>query len=384
MILAIPLAWLQLQRERIRLLVAVAGIAFAVVLMMMQFGFRDALFKAAVRFHDGIHADIVLISPQSTALIAMKTFTRRRLFQAGGFPGVESISPLYLGFGLWRNPVDKSTRQLLVIGVDPTSDSFVLPGVRENRTTLKLPDHALFDVDSRAQFGPVQQLLTEYGQVVTEVSGRTITVKGLFHMGANFGADGNLLTSDVNFLRMFPRRNVGLIDVGLVKVKPGTNIPQLVAEMQRNLPNDVLVLTHQGFVDFERTYWEKSTAIGFIFSLGALMGFIVGTVIVYQVLYTDVSDHLPEYATLKAMGYRTIYFYGVVMQESLILSIFGYIPGFAVAFLLYNGIQKATSLPVEMTVERALMVFVLTITMCTLSGAIAMRRIQAADPADIF
>ncbi|MDS3861637.1 ABC transporter permease DevC [Thermosynechococcaceae cyanobacterium BACA0444] len=384
MILAIPLAWLQLQRERIRLLVAVAGIAFAVVLMMMQFGFRDALFKAAVRFHDGINADIVLISPQSTALIAMKTFTRRRLYQAGGFAGVESVSPLYLGFGLWRNPVDKTTRQLLVIGVDPTADSFILPGVRENREKIKLADHALFDVDSRAQFGPVNQLLQDNGRVITEVSGRQITVDAAFHMGANFGADGNLLTSDLNFLRLFPRRLVGLIDVGLIKVKPGTNVEALVAQMRAELPNDVLVLTHQGFVDFERTYWEKSTSIGFIFSLGALMGFIVGTVIVYQVLYTDVSDHLPEYATLKAMGYRNLYFYGVVMQESLILSVLGYIPGFAVAFLLYNLIYRATALPVGMTVERALMVFVLTVMMCTVSGGIAMRRVQAADPADIF
>ncbi|AFY62641.1 ABC transporter permease DevC [Synechococcus sp. PCC 6312] len=384
MIFAIPLAWLQLQRERIRLLVAVAGIAFAVVLMMMQFGFRDALFKAAVRFHDGINADIVLISPQSTALIAMKTFTRRRLYQAGGFVGVESVSPLYLGFGLWRNPVDKTTRQLLVIGVDPTADSFILPGVRENREKIKLADHALFDVDSRAQFGPVSQLLQDNGRVITEVSGRQITVDAAFHMGANFGADGNLLTSDLNFLRLFPRRPVGLIDVGLIKVKPGTAVETLVAQMRAELPNDVLVLTHQGFVDFERTYWEKSTSIGFIFSLGALMGFIVGTVIVYQVLYTDVSDHLPEYATLKAMGYRNLYFYGVVMQESLILSVLGYIPGVAVAFVLYNLIYRATALPVGMTVERALMVFVLTVMMCTVSGGIAMRRVQAADPADIF
>lgn len=384
MIFAIPLAWLQLQRERIRLLVALAGIAFAVVLMMMQFGFRDALFKAAVRFHEGINADIVLISRQSTALIAMKTFTRRRLYQAAGFAGVESVSPLYLGLGLWRNPVDKTTRQLLVIGVDPMSDSFILPGVRENREKIKLSDHALFDADSRADFGPIGQLLAENGRVITEVSGRQITVDAAFHMGANFGADGNLLTSNQNFLRLFPRRSVGLIDVGLIKVKPGTDIEQLVTQMRANLPNDVLVLTHQGFVDFERTYWENGTSIGFIFSLGALMGFIVGTVIVYQVLYTDVSDHLPEYATLKAMGYRNLYFYGVVMQESLILSVLGYIPGFAVAFILYNLIHQATSLPVGMTVERALMVFVLTIMMCTVSGGIAMRRVQAADPADIF
>ncbi len=384
MILTIPLAWLQLKRERIRLLVAVAGISFAVVLMMMQFGFRDALFKAAVRFHEGVNADVVLISPQSTALIAMKPFSRRRLFQVAGFPGVESITPLYLGFGLWRNPETKATRQLMVLGIDPTSEAFSLPGVAENIEKIKLSDHVLFDADSRPEFGPVAELFTAQGPFSTELSGRTVTISGLFQMGANFGADGNLLTSNLNFLRIFPERNVGLIDVGLIKVKPGTDIPGLVSEIRAALPNDVLVLSHPDFVEFERTYWENSTSIGFIFSLGALMGFIVGTVIVYQVLYTDVSDHLPEYATLKAMGYRNVYFYGVVMQESLILSVLGYLPGFAVAIVLYNLIQGATSLPVWMTSERALMVFVMTVLMCTISGGIAMRRVQAADPADIF
>ncbi len=384
MIFAIPLAWLQLIRERIRLVVAVAGIAFAVVLMMMQFGFRDALFKAAVRFHEGVNADVVLISPQSTALIAMKPFSRRRLFQAAGFPGVESITPLYIGFGLWRNPETKATRQLMVLGIDPTSEAFNLPGVQENLAKIKLSDHVLFDADSRAEFGPIAEMFESQGSLTTELSGRNITVSGLFHMGANFGADGNLLTSNLNFLRIFPERSVGLIDVGLIKAKPGTDIPGLVELMRADLPNDVLVLSYKEFIEFERSYWENSTSIGFIFSLGALMGFIVGTVIVYQVLYTDVSDHLPEYATLKAMGYRNIYFYGVVMQESLILSVLGYLPGFAVAFLLYSLIQGATSLPVFMTSERALMVFVLTVFMCTISGGIAMRRVQAADPADIF
>ncbi|WJI23574.1 ABC transporter permease DevC [Thermosynechococcus sp. B0] len=384
MIFAIPLAWLQLIRERIRLLVAIAGIAFAVVLMLMQFGFRDALFKAAVRFHESLNTDIVLISPQSTALIAMRSFPRRRLYQAAGFEGVESVSPLYLSFGLWRNPINKSTRQLMVIGVDPLAVSISVSDTPHWQEAIKLADHVLFDAQSRTEFGPIPELYRQGEEVTTEVSGRKITVAGLFRMGANFGADGNLLTSDLNFLRLFPERHPGLIDVGLVRVQPGVNTKALARRMNASLGNDVLVMTREEFAEFERSYWEKSTSIGFIFSLGALMGFIVGSVIVYQILYTDVTDHLAEYATLKAMGYRDIFFYGVVMQESLILSCMGYVPGFIVSFLLYILIARATSLPVWMTVERASLVFTLTVLMCTLSGAIAMRRIQAADPADIF
>lgn len=384
MIFAIPLAWLQLIRERIRLIIAVAGIAFAVLLMMMQFGFRDALFEASVRFHESLNADIVLISPETTALIAMKQFPRRRLYQAGGFAEVAAITPLYLDFGLWRNPIDKTTRQLMVIGIDPYAEAFDLPGAETWIETLKLPDYVLFDGDSRLEFGPIPELFATGEPVSTEVSGRRITVGGIFNMGASFGADGNLITSDLNFLRMFPRRSPGLVDVGLIQVKPGVNPEELAEQMRQVLDNDVLVFTHAEFAEFERTYWEQSTAIGFIFTLGALMGFIVGTVIVYQVLYTDVSDHLAEYATLKAMGYQDTYFYGVVMQESLILSCLGYIPGFLVAYAFYGLIQGATSLPVGMTFARALMVFTLTIFMCTLSGGIAMRRVQSADPADIF
>lgn len=383
--MAIPLAWLQLKREKIRLLVAVAGITFAVLLIMVQLGFRDALFKSAVTFHESLNTDIVLISPQSTALIAMKSFSRRRLYQTLGFEGVKSVSPLYLGFGLWRNPQTRGTRQLMVIGLEPTQQVFNLPGLTpENQAKLKLEDVVLFDSASRPEFGPIANLFNSGQQIVTEVSGQRIKVGGLFTMGANFGADGNLFTSDLNFLRMFPKRSPGAIDIGLIEVNPGADIEKIIAAMRQALPKDVLVLSKAGFANVERKYWEDSTSIGFIFGLGAMMGFIVGTVIVYQVLYTDVSDHLPEYATLKAMGYKSTYLYSVVLQESLILSVMGYIPGFFVVSGLYTLIRNATALPVGMTAERALNVFILTMFMCVISGAIAMRRVQSADPADIF
>ncbi|WP_338038570.1 ABC transporter permease DevC [Neosynechococcus sphagnicola] len=383
-ILGIPLAWLQLTREKMRLLIALAGIGFAVILMFMQLGFRDALFISAVRLHEQLQGDIFFISPQSTALIAMRSFPQRRLYQALGFAGVQSVSPVYLDFGIWRNPENRRPRQLLVIGIDPDDRVFDLPGVQAHLDQIKLSDVVLFDAASRAEFGPIPDLLQRRGSVVTEVSGRRVTVGGTFTLGASFGADGNLITSDLNFLRIFDRRRKGLIDVGLVRLQPGADVTQVLSRLRSSLPQDVRILSRQEFINFERSYWETSTAIGFIFSLGTAMGFIVGTVIVYQILYTDVSDHLPEYATLKAMGYTSFYLLSVVFQEALILSILGYIPGFALCLGLYDLTRNATSLPVSMTVYRSITVMCLTVLMCLISGAIAVRKVQAADPADIF
>lgn len=383
----ITLSWLQLKREKTRLLVAIAGIGFADLLMFMQFGFRDALFESAITFHAKLDGDIFLVSPQSTALIAMKSFPQRRLYQALAFEGVESISPLYIGFGLWKNPdpSQRNTRQIMVIGIDPSQQVFLLPKVTENQDKIKDADVILFDDASRPEFGPIKKYFDEGNVVETEIDNRRVKVGGLFTLGASFGADGNIITSDLNFLRIFnTRRQKGIIDVGIIKVKPGTDVQKVVNEMRANLPNDIKVLLRADFVEQERKYWEESTAIGFIFTLGAGMGFIVGIVIVYQILYTDVSDHLPEYATLKAMGYPDFYFLSVVFQEAVILAVIGYIPGFAISSLLYNLARAGTSLPMYMNLAKAITVLTLTFIMCCLSGAIAVRKLSAADPADIF
>lgn len=384
MLLAIPLAWLQLAREKVRLAVALAGIGFAVILMMMQLGFQEALFTAAVNFHVNLNTDIVLINPQSTTLFAIKNFSRRRLYQAAGVAGVESVTPLYLDFGLWRNPDNRSTRQLMVIGFEPSQKVFTLPGVEEHLEDIKRPDVVLFDENSRPEYGRIAQKFKAGKTITTEVSGRRITVGGLFQLGASFSADGNLITSDLNLIRMLPNRSLGLIDIGLIKVKTGTNVNAVIQTLKQTLPDDVIVLSKQGFVRFERNYWETSTTIGFIFTLGTMMGFIVGMVIVYQILYTDVSDHLAEYATLKAMGYKSRFLYSVVLQEAFILAVLGFIPGFALCLGLYKLVRDGTALPMFMTWDRIITVFFLTLIMCIVSGVIAMRRVQAADPADIF
>ena len=381
----IPLAWLQLSHEKVRLLVAIAGIGFADILMFMQLGFRDALFDSAVRFHANVNGDVFLISPQSTSLIAMKSFPRRRLYQTLAFQGVDSATPIYLGFKIWKNPYDKSTRQIMIIGFNPADKKlFELPGIAENIDKLQLPDTYLFDVKSRAQFGPIEEKFKSGESIQTEVGGRKIGIGGLFTLGASFGADGNILASDTNFIRMFDKRNAGLIDVGVVKLKPGTDLAATIKAMKAYFPEDVKVFSKEEFIDFERGYWQNSTSIGFIFTLGTVMGFIVGIVIVYQILYTDVADHLSEYATLKAMGYTDFYLLTVVFQEAVILSIVGFFPGMLAAVGLYTMTRNATSLPLLMTIARATTVMILTMIMCTISGAIAVRKLRAADPADMF
>jgi len=381
----IPLAWLQLTREKIRLLVALAGIAFACILMFMQLGFQDSLLESAIRFHVALKGEIFLVSPQSNALIAMNTFSQRRLYQALGFEGVRAISPVYVGFALWKNPQTRRTRSIFVVGVDPSADLLELPELTPDKLEeIKKADVVLFDRRSRSEFGPIPEWFEAGREVFTEVGNRRVQVGGLFKMGATFGADGTILTSDLNFLRIFPQRERGLVDIGVVQLQPGVDPDPLVRQMRALLPEDVRVLSRAEFIDMERTYWEEGTAIGFIFGLGVAMGFIVGIVIVYQILYTDVSDHLAEYATLKAMGYTDTYLLGVVFQEAILLAGLGYIPAFALSVLLYDLTANATLLPIAMTFNRAVLVLLLAVSMCFISGAIAVRRLRAADPADIF
>ncbi|MBD2448481.1 FtsX-like permease family protein [Nostoc sp. FACHB-152] len=380
----IPLAWLQMTRDKTRLAVALAGIGFADILMFTQLGFRDALYYSNVQFHSSLQGDIVLINRQSNAILSMKSFSQRRLYKALDLPTVQSVHPIYLDYTIWKNPDTGRTRTILIYGINPEVNIFNLPGVQENLDKLNLPDTVLFDRSSRQEYGPIAANFDKGQNITAEVRRRKIKVVGLFTLGTSFGADGNLITSDVNFLRIFTNRQRGLVDIGVIKVKPGANVNAVAQDLRNYLPQDINVLTKQEFIDFERHYWASSTAIGFIFSLGTIMGFIVGTVIVYQILYTEVSDHLSEYATLKAIGYTQKYLLIVILQEALLLACLGYLPGWFFTMLMYQKAKEATLLPIFMSFERAITVLILTMIMCFISGAIAVRKLRSADPADIF
>ena len=385
MVAAIALMWLQLKREKMRLAMAVLGVGFAVVLVFMQLGFRDALFEGSVRYHNAFDYDLVMLSPKTDFIVRPEGFSRRRLFQALGADGVESVSSVYLGKAVWRNPLSPSeSRTIYVVGFDPSESVLHLTGIDENQALLRMPDTALFDAHSREEFGPIATLYRERGAFLTEIGNREIEIVGLFELGTSFGIDASLVTSDLNFRRLFPNRNAGNIDLGLIRLVPGEDLEAVRERILARIPEDVVLLTREAFVAREVAYWSSATPIGYIFSFGAIIGLTVGAIIVYQILFADVADHLSEYATLKAMGYTHGYLVRVVLKEAVVLGVLGYVPGLVASFYLYAAAANATQLPMKLTPPLAAAVLGLTIAMCAFSGVLTLRKLRGIDPAEVF
>lgn len=379
-----PLGFKQLWHDRTRLLTAIAGITFADVLIFMQLGFSDALYTTNTQYPASLNADLVIISTQAKNFNQLRTFPRRRLYQAMDVPGVANADALYIGSLEWRNPQTRKETSMMLMGQNPDRPAFTLPAVNQQLDAIRLPDAVLFDRASRGEYDEVIAQVEAGERVTSEIGLRTVTVAGLFEVGASFADDGALITSDQNFLRLRPRRSAGAVSLGLIRLEPEAVPEAVVADLAARLPEDVRIFTHEDYVDFELADIQGESPIGFVFGLGTAMGFIVGVVIVYQVLSTDVNSHLAEYATFKAMGYRNRYLLGVVFEEALILSVLGFIPGLGISLVAYQVTAAATALPLALPVSRGVLVLFLTFVMCGASGAIATRRLQAADPADIF
>jgi putative ABC transport system permease protein len=379
-----PLGWLQLKKNKGRLLVAIAGIGFADLLMFAQLGIQAALFDSNTLLNRGIDADIVIRSAQYRNLNLANTLPRRRLFQIKDLPGVQSAEGLYVANVVWKNPQTLRKTQLTLVGQNLERPAFNFDEVNRKLALLKQPDTFLFDRNTRGDYAEVVAKVEKGQTVKTEIDRRTIQVSGLFSLGASFATDGTLITSQENFLRFFPQQGAGQITLGLIKVQPGSDPNQVLAQIKAILPVDTIATTKQEFVTFEQAYWEKNTPIGIVFTFGTVMAFVVGTVIVFQILSTDVNEHMAEYATFKAMGYRDRYLLLIVFEEAILLAMLGFIPGLGLALGQYALIQSAAALPITMTFSRLAFVFFLTVVMCSVSGMIATRKIQAADPADIF
>jgi putative ABC transport system permease protein len=381
-----PLAWLNLTHDRRKLLTSLAGVTFAVLLMFLFNGFKNALYDSQVQLLQMLNADIVIANKQKYNMFVPEAFARRRLYQARALEGVESAYPLYTNTGNWKNPETNLTRPLRVLAFNLADPVLPMPEIQAQLQALRAMDTALVDRKSRTDLGPIVP------GTVTELAKRRVQVIGNFSLGTDFAAgNGNLVMSDQNFLRYFadqgpekPKRTLGEVDIGLVKISPGANVDVLAKALSERLPKDVVVMTKAAFVQQELTYWQEATTIGFVFTLLTATAFVVGIILVYQILYTDVADHWSEYATLKAMGYKNLFLLGVVLQESAILSVLGFIPGCCISVLLYSVVRNATGLLMQMTPDRAISTFVLTFIMCLISGAIAVRKVQAADPAEVF
>lgn len=378
----VPLALLNLLYDRTRLGVAISGVTFAVLLIFLNLGFLGALVSTTTNFYSQFNADIFLMSPQSLEISTTEPFPKNRLYQVAGVEGVKRVMPLYAEYSLWKNPETGISRAMFVYGYNPQDPMFLMPEVNtpEGIRTLQQPNVVFIDRLSRPEFGP------QTTGLVTEADRRQVKIGGQYSLGGGFAADGTLLMSDQNFRRFFDPRPLDQINLGLIQLHDGTDPQKVKKTMAALLPEDVNLFTKEEIIRHDSTYWIQTTSIGFIFGLGVLVSFVVGTVIVYQILYTDIRDHLREYATLKAMGFSSWYLFKVVIQEAVILAIMGYVPGLIIALGLYQLTVNATAgaLPMEMTLFRVFFVLTLALVMCSLSGLVSVRKAITADPADVF
>jgi len=393
-----PLGWAQLTHRKVRLLVAMLGVAFANILIFTQLGLRAMLFDGVTLVPDHLRGDLFLVSAYAPN-IDLGSFPRIFLYQADAVEGVAAASPLYIAFADWVNPLNldqppvatdepQPTFELFptsvkVLAFNPTRPVLNIPAVNQQLDRLTAPGAVLYDRLGQEKLGPIPTLFHQQGGISTLMNNRRVYVVGLFSLGSTLFDNGHVAMSDWTYAQWYGANFLDQVSVGCLTLDPGADREAVRSRLQATLPPDVRVLTQAELAAAEQAF-RASLPNGKVLNFGALMGFIVGLVIVYQVLYTDVSDHLPEYATLKAMGYSDISLLRVILQEALILAVLGFIPGYFASYGVYHLLTHITRVPLTMKTTVILQVFILTLIMCGISGAIAMNKLRSADPADVF
>lgn len=389
-----PLAWSQLSHQKIRLLVAITGVAFSNILIFTQLGLRALLFEGITVVPENLNGDLFLLSKYAPNL-GRSSFPRVYLYQAEAVTGVTTASPLYISQAEWVDPQtletsnnnteekDNYSNDVRILAFNTAQPVFKSAEINQQLAKLNNPHSVLFDRLSQKQLGEIPQLLSQQGKVMTLMNRQGIQVVGLFSMGSTVMDEGHVIMNDWNYAIHQGQDKLDQISVGILTLEKKISPQQVIDRIHSNLGHEVKVLTREELIKGEQDYIAQFPE-GKILNFGAMIGFIVGVVIVYQVLYTDVSEHLPEYATLKAMGYSDRSLLMVVLQEALILGALGFIPGFFASYGVYQLLEVTTRIPLVMRPNVVIQVFTLTIVMCAVSGAIAVNKLRAADPADIY
>ncbi len=373
----VPLAWDNLVAKKPRLLRSSAGIGFAVLLMLMQLGFERAFFTSSLAVIDGLDADLVIESAHKYRFVTQMPFPPRLVAVAADVPGVASAAPLYADWFdvFWKNPATGKVFLVRAFAFDPERPVFRFPEIAAEGSRLKAADTVLVDRRARRFLGMDRSPKT------AEINGRTVQIVGSFALGPDFQSDGTVVMSADTFAKLLP--GVG-VEAGIIKLRPGAELGAVAERLRAALPRDIAVMTKQQLRDKERDFQAKVSSAGPIFAMGTIVGFVVGMLISYQIIYTDLSEQLPQYATLKAMGYQHLYLVRSVLEQAGLSAVGGWIPAFLLSLGLYRLIGELALIPMKMSVGLALLSFALTLGMCLLSGMLAVRRVLRADPAEVF
>ena len=389
-----PLSIYNLLEGGWRTVLSIVGIGIAILLMFMQLGFLGAVRTTAVVVYDHLDFDLVVRSKDYYFLCDGRKFDRDRLFAIESMEGVASTEPFHATLGKWSFPEENVQRGIFILGVAPSGSAFSDPEIGKRVNLLALDRHALMDTKSSKSFlgsqgdnGFTQKDHVD-NRIHFELNNKRFELSGLFTLGAGLAADGAVILSEEGFARVMPGYGADDITVGLVKLEASADPEKTRDRIQKTLAEqgiqDVEVLTKAEIRDHEKEHWISGTPVGFIFFAGVVVAFIVGSIIVYIVLSSDVTRQIGEYATLKAMGYRNGYLARVVLEQAILMAVCAYVGAALVAFVVYYFVSDATNLPIRMDWVRLATVLVASLTMCCVSGILAIQKLRKADPADLF
>jgi len=382
--LGIPLAWRQLAADGKRFVTAVIGVAFGIMLMLFQLGLSNAINVMVVRPQAHLRGDLFLTSLDWESFGSNRGFTRRRIYQTQALPDVESVTPLYIGYVYWTNPQTGQSKVALALAFNPSENPFKPGPIVQQTDKLRNPEAVLFDTLSPPEFGPIAESFHADRRVQVRIDQRQAVVKGLFAMGPTLAASANLVMSDEAWFRYRTDVSRNMANVGVINLRAGADAQSVASKLRVLLPRDVRVVTRDVFIHQEKEYWNKRTPVGFVVAAGMLVGMLVGAIVVYQILYSDVNDHLKEYAALKAIGMGDMFFTVLVLEEALVLVAMGAVPALVLTSVLNYYARSSVNLPAYIEPFQVLTVMLAVSLACLMAGQLATRRLRAADPASVF
>jgi putative ABC transport system permease protein len=358
------------------------GIGFAVLLMLMQLGFERAFFNASLDLIRRFDGDLFLESASKYRFATRDPFSAEYLDKARTVKGVARVAPFYAVWHevFWKNPFDGKNFLVRVLAFDPDHPVLRLPALDGDLAALRDPNAVFVDRRARRFLG------MDRGAKEAALNGNPVHIVGSFALGPDFENDGTVVVSPETFAKLLPNFLGGPPDaeLGVVTLAPGGEPIAVQKSLAAALPARIAVLTKPQLLELERKFQADVSSAGPIFFMGTLVGFIVGMLISYQIIYTDLSDQLPQYATMKAMGYATRYLVRVVLEQAALSALAGWVPAWLLSLVLFRIIGAIALLPLTMTVELTFLSLALTLGMCLISAILAVRRVIAADPAEVF
>jgi putative ABC transport system permease protein len=370
-------AWQNIVQNPKRTLAAVAGISFSILLVFMQLGFLQGARKAAATLFECFSFDLAVVSERYKYMGAPDMFDSMRLKQALSLPGVASADNLNIARGEWKDPDTELISELLIFGFPENLEFIQQQRIRSGMPSLDSKNAVMADLYSHADFGDLS-----IGREA-EINHKKVTIGEQFTMGVTLFADGCVIVNGDTFFRLVPR-NRRLINAGFLKLQSGTDPLLIKKRLHSMLPDDVVVYTREEIIEQEQDYFVKVKPVGIIFQTGVLVAFVVGVVILFQVLNTDITSRLDEYATLKAMGFGSRFIYGVGIQQALIYALAGYFPALVISAGVYRVVHLLSRMPMDITLSLATLVLMLSLSMCALSSILGLQKVRRTDPAELF